>query len=345
MSQPACHQGILLSGFADEVVASKSFDIQCSVFAALGLRYLSLRFVDVGQGARNLMDLDDRSLDRVQDLLKTHDLSVSSIGSPIGKILLRDVDDGTGNRYCPFDEYLQRDVNRAFDLAERFQTRLVRGFSFYPPRGEKPEDHLDEVVDRLRAIADAGDQRGLTFGLEVEANLVGQTGDLLAEIHRRVDHPALVLVFDGGNLVTQGFTTEQVFEQYLAMKPGLGWIHIKDYANRRPGERIVHVDEEALCDFVPADRGDSGYPAILADLFKSLPEMTSRLAERGIPGLFADLEPHVRGGGQFGGYSGPDGFGIALRAFGALLDEARIPYRLREFPDLKSCSASNRGSA
>ena len=47
----------------------------------------------------------------------------------------------------------------------------------------------------------------LTFGLEVEANLVGQTGELLAEIHRQVNHPALVLIFDGGNLVTQGFDT------------------------------------------------------------------------------------------------------------------------------------------
>ena len=327
---------ILLTGFADEVAEDKAFDVQCSVCAALGLHYMSLRFVDLGQGARNVMELDDPSLAQVENLLEDHDLRVSSIGSPIGKILLRDVDDGTGNRYCPFDEYLDRDVERAFDLAERFQTKLVRGFSFYPPRGDRPEDYLDEVVDRLIAIAGAADRRGLTFGLEVEANLVGQTGNLLAEIHRRVDHSALVLVFDGGNLVTQGFTTEQVFAQYQAMKPGLGWIHIKDYASPRPGKRIAHVDEDALRHFVPADRGDSGYRAILADLANELPVIVARMADRGVPGLFADLEPHLRGGGQFGGYSGPDGFGIALRAFRGLLDAIGIEYQLREFPELSS---------
>ena len=40
----------------------------------------------------------------------------------------------------------------------------------------------------------------------------------------------------------------------------------------------------------------------------------------GLPGLLLDLEPHVRGGGQFGGYSGADGMGIAARALVGLLD-------------------------
>ena len=38
------------------------------------------------------------------------------------------------------------------------------------------------------------------------------------------------------------------------------------------------------------------------------------MKSRGVPGVFLDLEPHVKGGGQFGGFSGPDGFGVALRA-------------------------------
>ena len=51
----------------------------------------------------------------------------------------------------------------------------------------------------------------------------------MAEIYRQVNHPALLLIFDAGNIVCQGYTPAEVFQQYLAMKPGIGWIHIKDY--------------------------------------------------------------------------------------------------------------------
>jgi sugar phosphate isomerase/epimerase len=169
--------------------------------------------------------------------------------------------------------------------------------------------------------------------LEVEANLVGQTGKLLAKVHSAVAHPALVLVFDGANLVCQGMSTDEVFEEYLAMKPGLGWIHVKDY--KKPSNASSHVDEESLKAFVPANLGDSGHEAIFRDLMTSYPELVERLRARGIPGLFVDLEPHVKGGGQFGGFSGPDGFGVALRGLCKVLDYVGFPYKLREFEDIR----------
>jgi hypothetical protein len=52
--------------------------------------------------------------------------------------------------------------------------------------------------------------------------------------------------------------------------------------------------------------------------------------------VFCDLEPHVKGGGQFGGFSGPDGFGVALRGLCRVLDYVGIPYDLRSFTDIKS---------
>ena len=44
---------------------------------------------------------------------------------------------------------------------------------------------------------------------------------------------ALLLVFDAGNIVCQGCTTDEVFAEYLATKRGLGWMHIKDYRLRQ----------------------------------------------------------------------------------------------------------------
>jgi hypothetical protein len=65
------------------------------------------------------------------------------------------------------------------------------------------------------------------------------------------------------------------------------------------------------------------------------PKICDRLAARGIDGFFMDLEPHLKGGGQFGGFSGPDGFGVATRALCRLLDYVGIPYALRTFDDVR----------
>ena len=50
--------------------------------------------------------------------------------------------------------------------------------------------------------------------------------------------------------------------------------------------------------------------------------------------MFVDLEPHVRGGGQFGGTSGPDGMGVALRGLCRVLDRVKVGYHLRDYADL-----------
>ena len=334
MNDPA--PPVLLSGFADESAIDKTAVQQFTAFAALGLKYYSLRFIDAGDGIKNVMALSDPEIRTVATMQSDYGLSVSSIGSPIGKVKLRDVDDGTDNRFVPFDQYLREDVATACDRAEAFGCRLLRGFSFYHPKDTDPADHIDQVVDQLGQIAEACDARGLTFGLEVEANLVGQTGPLLATIADRVDHPAMLTIFDGGNIVTQGFTPDETFAQYLAMKPSLGWVHIKDYHDPDPAGRIEHVDEASLDCFVPADRGDSGHEAILRDLRDFLPTLHDRMTSRGAAGVFLDLEPHVRGGGQFGGFSGPDGFGVALRSLCRVLDYVGIAYALRDFDDIKA---------
>lgn len=327
---------VLLSGFSDEAANSKTLDQQFCAFAALGLEYFSIRFVDAGNGIKNVMLLDEAELKTVEQKVEEYGLSVSSLGSPIGKVKLVDIEDGTTTPYRPFDQYIAEDVPRACELTNRLGAKLIRGFSFYHPRGSQIEDHFSQAVDQVGKIVDVCDSHGLTYGLEVEANLVGQTGDLLARMHQEVNREAMLLIFDGGNLVTMGFDSEQVFQQYVAMKPGLGWLHIKDFANPNPGSRIEHVDEEALKHFVPADIGDSGHAKIFSDLVSFLPVLHQRMVKRGVAGVFVDLEPHVKGGGQFGGFSGPDGFGVALRGLCRVLDGAGVGYHLRDFEDLKA---------
>ena len=325
---------VIISGFADEGPVDKKAEEQLTMLAALGMSYYSLRFVDVGKGVKNLMQLTRPEVRRLKKLHAEFGIEVSSIGSPVGKIKLKDVEDGTGNVYVPFAKYLKNDVQKAVDLCGEFETKLIRGFSFYHPKGTAPEDYVDEAAERLAQIAEVCQKAGVFFGLEVEANLIGQNGQLLKALYRKVGSPHMYLIFDGGNLACQNMTATQTLEEYRAMKPGLGWMHIKDYEIDSSMAWEGHVDEERLKNFSPCDRGDSGYEAILRDFKGAIPALTRKLRKQGIPGVFLDLEPHMKGGGQFGGFSGVDGFGVALRCLLNLLDYVGIDYRLTGYADI-----------
>ncbi|MCC7491192.1 MAG: TIM barrel protein [Fimbriimonadaceae bacterium] len=329
---------VILTGFADEGPPSKQAEAQLAMCRALGLRYYSPRFVDCGSGVKNLMLLTDAELATLRALQDSYEMQVSSIGSPIGKVKLLDVDDGTHNRYVPFETYLETDVAHMIKVAGVLGAKLVRGFSFYPPKTADPWQHVELAAQYLRAIAERCDAAGLIFGLEVEANLVGRNGELEMALCQAVDHPALMLIFDGANIACQGYATEAVYAQYEAMREGIGWMHVKDYQRRDDEGFKDYVDEEMMLRFVPCDRGSSGYYGVFTDFKQRLPELIARHQARGIPGVFLDLEPHLKGGGQFGGYSGPDGFGVALRALCRVLDAVGIGYDLTVYDQLKKGS-------
>ena len=74
----------------------------------------------------------------------------------------------------------------------------------------------------------------------------------------------------------------------------------------------------------------------LRDFAEVIPQLEQKLTKRGIPGVILDLEPHLKGGGQFGGFSGPDGMGVALRGLCRVLDHVGIDYHLRDFDDIRA---------
>jgi sugar phosphate isomerase/epimerase len=327
---------VLLSGFADEGAVRKTALEQMTLLAATGLKYYSLRFVDAGNGVKNVMLLTDDEIKTLQQFHRDFGVGVATLGSPIGKIKIKDVEDGTKNRHVPFRQYVDQDVRRAITLAQAFGTKLIRGFSFYHPKGERPEDYVRQAGDMIAEIAARCEENGVIFGLEVEPNLVGQNGYLMMELYKHVNSKSLVLVFDAGNLLVQLGSGKAVVEHYRAMKDGIGWMHIKDYHQKGKIQWHGHVDEAMLKNFVPCNEGDASHPAILKDFAKLIPALDRKLKKLGVPGVFVDLEPHLKGGGQFGGTSGPDGFGVALRALTSVLDAARIAYDLRNYKDIEA---------
>jgi len=155
--------GVILSGFADESANQKTAEQQFAAFAALGLQYYTVRFIDAGKGVKNVMQLTKSEINKVRSLQSEYGLNVSSLGSPIGKVKLLNVDDKSPNKYVPFAKYLDKDVNRACELAHAFETKLIRGFSFYHPRETDPREHIPQVVDQLGQIAETCHRNDLTF--------------------------------------------------------------------------------------------------------------------------------------------------------------------------------------
>jgi sugar phosphate isomerase/epimerase len=306
--------------------------------AAVGLSHYSPRFVDVlGDGTiEHVVDLPKDKLERLKEYHAEYGVQVTSIGARVGKVKLLDVDDGSHNKFVPFAEYLSGEVARTIAVGKELGTRLIRGFSFYHPRGTKAEDHIEAASDQIRQIAEACAQEGLVFGLEIEPNLVGETGPLLAALAKQVDHPNMVLIFDGGNVAAQNKNPVQVYEEFKATLPWLGWMHVKDYRIDPSLVWTGAVDEERLKNFVPANEGDSGHELIFRHLREELPTIQQRLDKLGVPGFYLETEPHLKGGGQFGGFSGPDGMGVAVRVLCSCLDYAGINYDLRNFADIRS---------
>ncbi len=329
---------VILSAFADEAANRKTALEQMSALAAIGLNYYTPRFVDVfGDGqVKHVVDLNKREYSALNRLHAEFDMRVTSIGARIGKVKLLDVDDGSHNKYVPFGKYLKTEVAATIRAAHALDAKLIRGFSFYHPRGTDPRPHLPQAADQLGQIVDLCASNELVFGLEVESNLIGQNGRLLAELSKQVDHPNMVCIFDGGNLSHQGFSPLECFEEYTAMRPSLGWMHVKDYQASRKKKSAQPVDEEGDWNFVPANVGDSGHEFILRDLRNRLPRIERKLKKLGVPGFFLEAEPHLKGGGQFGGFSGPDGMGVAVRALCSLLDYVGIDYNLRSFTDIQA---------
>ena len=329
---------IVLSAFADEAANSKTAIEQLSVLAALGLSYYSPRFVDVtGAGkVKHVTELQDDELIQLKKMQADYGMHVASIGSRLGKVKLLDLDDGSHNKFVTDRQYHDTDVAMTIRAALALDAKLIRGFSFYHPKGEDPEKYVQQAAERLGPIVDLCAKAGLVFALEVEANLVGQNGRMLAALANAVGRSNLVCIFDGGNISSQNLSPLDCLAEYRAMRDHLGWIHIKDYHVDPNLKWTGVVDEERLKNFVPCDVGDSGHELILRDLRDHLPQINERMKKLGAPGLFLELEPHLKGGGQFGGFSGPDGMGVAVRSLCRMLDYLQIGYDLRGFDQIRA---------
>jgi sugar phosphate isomerase/epimerase len=274
---------VILSGFADEI--SPDPLAQLATLAAESVSHLELR----SAWSVNVADFSGEHLAAFRAMVDDAGIRVSAIGSPIGKIPVE----------APLGPELDR-MRRVADVAAELDTTIVRIFSFFIPSGESPERYRGQVIDRLGALAQIAEERGLILAHENEKEIYGDVPDRCADLITAVGSPALRATFDPANFVQCG--VRPFTEAYPLLRPHLVYLQVKD-ALAATGE------------VVPAGQGDG-----------ELRETLAALREDGFTG-YMSLEPHLTQAGRFGGFSGPEGFHRAAEALKFLLNEASISWQ------------------
>jgi sugar phosphate isomerase/epimerase len=271
-----------LSGFIDEI--SEDFREQCEVAAGLGLRYAEVR----SAWGTNILDLDEGQLRMVRETLAEHGLSVSSIGSPIGKISIDD----------EFAPHLER-MRHAIEVANTLGAPYIRLFSFFIPAGTDPDSRREEVLSRMSALAELAASSDVILLHENEKEIYGDIPRRCLDIVTSVASPKLRLAWDPANFVQVG--VRPFTEGYSLLRPHIGYIQIKD-AVLSDGTVVV------------AGAGDG-------EVVKTV----RALRADGFDGFFS-LEPHLAEYTEFGALSGPDLFTKSWQAFTDILNREGILY-------------------
>lgn len=239
--------GIMLSGFADEI--DQSLDRQLQVAKATGYRWIELRRAD-GIG---VADFTAGQTAEVKEKLAEAGVSVSAIGSPIGKYPITE----------DFAPHLAA-LENVIQVAQVMGTRLIRMFSFHMPEGAGPAQHRDAIFRRMEQMIDMARSRDVVLLHENEKGIYGDNATRCLDLMQHFAGPHFQAVFDFANFVQCGQDTMEAFE---LLAPYVRYVHIKD----------ARVDGSV----VPAGDGTGCVKAILG-----------RLQVSGYHG-FLSVEPHL----------------------------------------------------
>lgn len=235
----------------------------------------------------NVADLDNDQLGVIRDILTRTGIGVSSIGSPIGKVYLESAD-GEPAR-----------MRRVAHAAHALGARYVRMFSFFMRPGIDPASCRDEVLRRLSELTRIAEEHDLVLIHENEKDIYGDVPPRCLDIVESIGSEHLRLTWDSANFVQVGCAPFD--DAYVQLRPYLVYMQIKDA-------------EAATGQVVSAGNGDG-----------QLRETVRALKADGFDGYFS-LEPHLGQTSRFGGFSGPDLFTEAWRAFTAMLESEGIEY-------------------
>lgn len=238
-----------ITGFADEI--SDDLDEQIRVLSANGISHMELRGID----GKNVADFTLDEAAAYKQRLDEAGISVSSIGSPIGKIAITD----------EFAPHLVK-FRHVLELAKIFGSPYVRVFSFFMADEDSPR-YEAEVIRRWRAfMAAAAEYPEITLLHENEKGIYGDVPERCLTLMQSIDSPQLRVAFDPANFVQCG--VEVYPHAFDLLAPYIVYVHVKD----------AHYADKQV---TPAGYGDGHVAAVL-----------QRLVADNYQG-FLSLEPHL----------------------------------------------------
>ena len=199
---------IKLSAFADEYASS--LDGQIQGLGELGIKYIEVRSLD----GKNISKMSSDEVKAAKQKFDAAGISVSAIGSPLGKIHL-----GGDLR-----EHMEK-AKQVFETANILDARYVRMFSFYAPEDKNIVDMKDQVVDALGEMLCIAKQHGVVLCHENEAKIYGDTPERCREL-LDIFGGELKCVFDMGNFVLEG--VDPYPAAYELLREYIAYFHIKD---------------------------------------------------------------------------------------------------------------------
>lgn len=239
----------ILSAFADEI--SPWLEQQMDVLDKFSIRYIEMRGV-------NNRPLVEHSLDEVRQIKQRLDergFKISSVGSPIGKILITD----------DFEPHLAL-FKHTLEIAKLLQAPFIRMFSFFIAEGDNADNYHDEVVRRWQQFIRAAEPYDVVLLHENEKDIYGDTAERCLRLFNALNSPKVKAAFDPANFIQCGVKPfPQAFE---LLRQHIVYIHIKDALS-------------ANNQVVPAGQGEGEIAAML-----------QRLDAENYQG-FLSLEPHL----------------------------------------------------
>lgn len=238
----------IISGFSDEI--SPDFKVQLAEIKKLGIAYIEMR----GVNGKSLVAHTMEEVKEIKVQLDEAGVSVSAIGSPIGKIKISD----------PFEPHFEL-FKHTVALAKILKTKYIRIFSFLVEDGSADQYEV-EVMKRMKALCEYVEGSGIILLHENEKGIYGDTALRCKKIYDTMKSDHLKLIFDPANFVQCGVETYP--HAYEVLKDGVIYVHIKD--------ALIENGQ-----VVPSGFGDGHVPEILQALHESKYEG------------FLSLEPHL----------------------------------------------------
>ncbi len=189
------------------------------------LRWCELREI----WGKNILNASREEIDRARDLIGRHGVRVSEIASPVFKWNCPQIPPKAGEQHDNFgasfgEKDAERLLDRSFDLARFFGTRMVRIFTYW--RVDDPDKAYPYVRDRMAKAAEVAGRNDMILNIENEFACNVGTGKELGRVLREVNSPHLRGVWDPANAAWLGEVAYP--DGYEAVKGLFPHMHVKD---------------------------------------------------------------------------------------------------------------------